>query len=88
MRGDATSADLATEHLGDDGLRMVGFGQGFASMGAPTKEWLRLIALHTGSEVTADDDPYRLLDGTAGRQTVLRIGDGPSTEVRPSPSLR
>ena len=30
-----------------------------------------------GVELTADDDPYRLLDGTAGRQTVLMINDQP-----------
>ena len=33
-----------------------------------------------GVELTADDDPYRLLDGTAGRQTVLRLGEEPRTE--------
>jgi tricorn protease len=33
-----------------------------------------------GVELTAADDPYRMLDGTVGRQTVLRIGDGPSTD--------
>ncbi len=33
-----------------------------------------------GVELTAADDPYRLLDGTADRQTQLRLGDGPSME--------
>lgn len=33
-----------------------------------------------GVELTANDDPYRLLDGTAGRQTVLHINDQPSME--------
>ncbi|HUF77270.1 MAG TPA: PDZ domain-containing protein [Longimicrobiales bacterium] len=33
-----------------------------------------------GVELTASDEPYRLLDGTAGRQTQLRVGDGPSME--------
>ncbi len=33
-----------------------------------------------GVELTADDDPYRLLDGTAGRQTVLRLGEEPEME--------
>jgi tricorn protease len=33
-----------------------------------------------GVEITAADDPYRALDGTSGRQTVLRIGSAPSTE--------
>jgi len=33
-----------------------------------------------GQEMTAADDPYRLLDGTADRQTVLHISDGTSME--------
>jgi tricorn protease len=33
-----------------------------------------------GEELTAADDPYRLLDGTAGRQTVLHVNDAPSME--------
>jgi tricorn protease len=33
-----------------------------------------------GVELTASDDPYRLLDGTAGRQTVLHINDEPSMD--------
>ncbi len=33
-----------------------------------------------GIELSAADDPYRLLDGTAGRQTVLEINDEPSRE--------
>jgi tricorn protease len=33
-----------------------------------------------GIEITATDDPYRLLDGTAGRQTVLLINDRPTME--------
>jgi tricorn protease len=31
-----------------------------------------------GVELTAADDPYRLFDGTAGRQTVLHINDRPT----------
>ncbi len=31
-----------------------------------------------GIELTAADDPYRLLDGTAGRQTVVHLNDRPS----------
>jgi tricorn protease len=31
-----------------------------------------------GAELTDRDDPYRLLDGTAKRQTVLQIGDKPT----------
>jgi tricorn protease len=33
-----------------------------------------------GVELTAADDPYRLLDGTAGRQTVLHLNDEPDWE--------
>jgi tricorn protease len=33
-----------------------------------------------GEEMTTEDDPYRLLDGTAGRQTVLHVHDEPTME--------
>jgi tricorn protease len=33
-----------------------------------------------GRELTAADDPYRLLDGTAGRQTVLLVNDRPTMD--------
>ena len=33
-----------------------------------------------GVELTAADDPYRLLDGTAGRQTVLMVNDRPTMD--------
>jgi tricorn protease len=33
-----------------------------------------------GVELTANEDPYRALDGTAGRQTVLHINDQPSMD--------
>ena len=33
-----------------------------------------------GVELTARDDPYRLLDGTAGRQTVLHVNDRPTMD--------
>jgi len=33
-----------------------------------------------GEEFTADEDPYRYLDGTAGVQTVLHINDEPTME--------
>jgi len=36
------------------------------------------IVAVNGVELTADDDPFRLLDGTAGRQTLLEINDKPS----------
>jgi tricorn protease len=33
-----------------------------------------------GAPLTADDDPWRLLDGTAGRQTQLLVNSRPSTD--------
>ncbi len=33
-----------------------------------------------GEELTGGEDPYRLLDGTVGRQTVLHINDQPGME--------
>ena len=33
-----------------------------------------------GREITAADDPYQALDGTAGRQTVLHLNDGPAMD--------
>ena len=33
-----------------------------------------------GTELTANEDPYRLLDGTAGRQTVLHINNQPTMD--------
>ncbi|MCC6772115.1 MAG: PD40 domain-containing protein [Gemmatimonadaceae bacterium] len=33
-----------------------------------------------GVELTANDDPYRLLDGTRGRQTVLQLNAGPAMD--------
>ncbi|HSM06355.1 MAG TPA: PDZ domain-containing protein, partial [Longimicrobiales bacterium] len=33
-----------------------------------------------GEELTAQDDPYRLLDGTAGVQTVLHVNDEPTMD--------
>jgi tricorn protease len=33
-----------------------------------------------GQELTAEMDPYRLLDGTAGQQTVLMLNDEPSMD--------
>ena len=38
-----------------------------------------LVAID-GLELRATDDPYRLLDGTRGRQTVLHVGDRPTME--------
>jgi tricorn protease len=45
-----------------------------------------------GEELTAQDDPYRFLEGTRGRQTLLHLNDRPSMEgawtatVEPIPS--
>jgi tricorn protease len=33
-----------------------------------------------GEEITGADDPYRLLDGTAGRQTILHLNDRPGMD--------
>jgi phage terminase large subunit-like protein len=41
---DRWGATQLVQELTDEGLEMVGMGQGFASMSAPTKELLRLIA--------------------------------------------
>jgi tricorn protease len=38
-----------------------------------------LLAVN-GVELSASDDPYRLLDGTATRQTVLHVNDRPSMD--------
>ncbi len=40
----------------------------------------RYIVAVNGVELTTDDDPYRLLDGTAGRQTVLHVNDEPTMD--------
>ena len=45
--------------------------------GLRVKEGNYLLAVD-GVEMTAAEDPYRLLDGTAGRQTVLHVNDQPA----------
>ncbi len=45
--------------------------------GMRVREGMYLLAVD-GVELTASDDPYRLLDGTAGRQTVLLLSETPS----------
>ena len=47
--------------------------------GLRVEEGHYLLALD-GVELTSGDDPYRLLDGTSGRQTVLRLGEEPVME--------
>jgi len=50
-----------------------------AEPGLNVEEGHYLLSVN-GLEVTSADDPYRLLDGTAGKQTVLRVNDRPSDE--------
>lgn len=40
---DRWNASMLVQNLQDEGFEMVPFGQGFASMGAPTKELMRLV---------------------------------------------
>jgi tricorn protease len=47
--------------------------------GLKVKEGQYLLAVN-GVELTDEDDPYRLLDGTADQQTVLAINDQPTME--------
>ncbi len=47
--------------------------------GIKVEEGHYLLAVD-GVELTGADDPYRLLDGTSGRQTTLHINDKPSME--------
>jgi tricorn protease len=47
--------------------------------GLKIEEGHYIVAVN-GVEMTDADDPYRLLDGTAGRQTILSINDKPSME--------
>jgi len=48
-------------------------------VGLKVKEGDYLLVVN-GIEMTAADDPYRLLDGAAGQQTVLRVNDKPSMD--------
>ncbi|MDP2582632.1 MAG: PDZ domain-containing protein [Candidatus Palauibacterales bacterium] len=48
-----------------------------AAPGVRAAEGDYLLAVN-GRELTASENPYRLLDGTADRQTVLRLNGGPS----------
>jgi tricorn protease len=47
--------------------------------GMRVREGHYLLAVD-GVSLTANDDPYRLLDGTAGRQTVIQVNDQPNTD--------
>ena len=59
--------------------------------GMKIKEGHYLLSIN-GEDLSADADPYRVLDGTAGQQTLLRINDKPQMEgswtitVEPTPS--
>jgi len=48
-----------------------------AGPGLNVQEGHYVVAVN-GVELTADQDPFRALDGTAGRQTLLHINDRPS----------
>jgi tricorn protease len=64
--------------------RIYGFESWNPKLGAPLdRPGLKVAKGHyvlavDGVELTDRDDPYRLLDGTAKRQTVLQIGDKPT----------
>jgi tricorn protease len=47
--------------------------------GLRVSEGTYLLAVD-GVEITAEEDPYRALDGTAGRQTVLYLNDRPTMD--------
>jgi phage terminase large subunit-like protein len=51
---DRWNAQQIVTNLGNEGLSMVAFGQGFASMSAPTKEWIRVVAGHAASHSHSD----------------------------------
>jgi len=51
-----------------------GLSAPLAEPGLQVEEGHYLVGVD-GVELTADDDPFRLLDGTAGRQTVLHVND-------------
>src|SRR5205085_2975790 len=48
--------------------------------GAGVKEGEYLLAVN-GKELRADDEVYRLFEGTAGKQTVLKVGPNPDGTV-------
>ncbi len=50
-----------------------------AAPGVRAEEGDYLLAIN-GRELTASDNPFRFLDGTADRQTVLRLNDRPSMD--------
>ncbi|NJB86559.1 tricorn protease [Lewinella marina] len=45
--------------------------------GLEVSEGTYLVGIN-GVELTAEDNPYRLLDGTVGKQTVLHLNDNPA----------
>ena len=73
-----------------------GLSAPLAEPGLRAEEGHWLVGVN-GVELTDEDDPYRLLDGTAGRQTVLHLNDRPTMDdawtvtvepIRSEPALR
>ena len=56
-----------------------GLSAPLAQPGLRAEEGHYLVGVN-GVELTDDDDPYRLLDGTVGRQTVLHLSEKPSMD--------
>ena len=50
-----------------------------AAPGIDVNEGDYLIAVN-GTEITAEDNPYAAMEGTAGRQTILTVNDEPTAE--------
>lgn len=79
-------ADLVLENGGWRIRRILTAESWNPGLGAPLdKPGLRVktgdyVVGVNGQPVTANDDPYRLLDGTAGRQTVLHLNTRPTLD--------
>ena len=78
---DRWGATQLVGELGDDGLEMVALGQGFASMCAPTKELLRLVAAgrytHGGNPVVRWQAEHVVTRSRPGGQPEVRQGQEP-----------
>lgn len=82
---DRWNATHVIQNLEDNGLTMVPFGQGFASMSAPTKEFYRLLMegkiIHGGhpvmrwmaGNVVVDTDPAGNIKVTKAKAEVSMI---------------
>ena len=79
-------ADLALENGGWRIRRIYTFESWNPTLTAPLDRPGMRVSVGTylvgvdGVPLTAADEPYRLLDGTAGRQTVLHLNDRPTME--------